>query len=135
MARSVPYSEHFSAQNPAKSAPPDDGLQEGQPLKKATIAVAVLVLAVLMVLPIVRFVNLSAGKPVTIDRTLSVDGSPMPPFPPKPPSVDAGTLVADGSPMPPFPPKPPSIDDVTLVADGSPMPPFPPKPPQAQVSA
>src|SRR5437879_739686 len=135
MARSVPHSEHFPAQNPAKSAPPDDGLQEGPPLKKTAIALAVLALAVSMVLPIVRSVNLSAGKPVTIDRTLRADGSPIPPFPPKPSSIDGSTLVADGSPIPPFPPKPSSIDGSTLVADGSPIPPFPPKPPQAQVSA
>src|SRR6266851_8627791 len=107
MARSVPYSEHFSAQNPAKSAPPDDGLQEDPPLKKTAIAVAVLLLAVSMVLPVVRSVNLSAGKCVTLDRTLIADGSPIPPYPP--------TLVADGSPIPPYPP--------TLVADGSPIPP------------
>src|SRR5260370_22275069 len=104
MARRVPHSEHFPAQNPAKSAPPNDGLQEGQPLKKATIAVAVLVLAVSMVLPVVRSVNLSAGKPVRIDRNLSADGWPIPPFPPKSPSIDASTLPAAGWPIPPFPP-------------------------------
>ena len=54
------------------------------PFKKTSLAVAVSVLAVLMVLPVVRSVNLSAGKPVTIDRTLRADGSPQPPFPPKP---------------------------------------------------
>jgi len=104
MARSVPYSEHFSAQNPAKSAPPDDGLQEDPPLKKTAVVVAVLVLAVSMLLPIVRSVNLSAGKPVRIDRNLSADGWPIPPFPPKSPSIDASTLAADGWPIPPFPP-------------------------------
>src|SRR6266446_9936920 len=107
MARSVPHSEHFPAQNPAKPAPPDDGLQEGPPVKKIAIAVAVLVLAALMVLPIVRSVNLSAGKPITSDRILTADGSPIPPLPPNPPSIDANTLVADGSPIPPLPPKPP----------------------------
>jgi hypothetical protein len=78
-------------------------------MKKAAIAVAVLALAVLMVLPVVRSVNLSAGKPVTVDRTPYADGSPLPPpLPPKPPSLDANTLVADGSPLPPpIPPKPP----------------------------
>jgi len=53
-------------------------------LKKTTLAVAVSVLAVLMVLPIVRSVNLSAVKPVTVDRTLRADGWPLPP--PIPPS-------------------------------------------------
>jgi hypothetical protein len=32
------------------------------------------------------------------------DGSPLPPFPPKPPAQS--TLVADGSPIPPLPPTP-----------------------------
>jgi hypothetical protein len=75
-------------------------------LKKTAIAVAVSVLAVLMVLPVVRSVNLSAGKLVTIDRTLRADGSPQPPLPPKPSSISTSTLVADGSPQPPLPPKP-----------------------------
>ncbi len=79
-------------------------------MKKTAIAVAVLLLAVSMVLPVVRSVNLSAGKCVTLDRTLIADGSPIPPYPP--------TLEADGSPIPPYPP--------TLVADGSPIPPYPP---------
>ena len=84
-------------------------------MKKTALAVAASVLAVLMVLPIVRSVNLSAGKPVTIDRMQYADGSPLPPpIPPKPPSVNANTLVADGSPLPP---------------------PIPPKPPQSQVLA
>ncbi len=76
-------------------------------MKKTAIAVAVLVLAALMVLPVERSVNVSAGKPVTIDRALSADGWPIPPFPPKQSSIAAGTFVADGSPIPPFPPKPP----------------------------
>ena len=78
-------------------------------MKKAAIAVTVLALAVLMVLPVVRSVNLSAGKPVTVDRTPYADGSPLPPpLPPKPPSLEANTLVADGSPLPPpIPPNPP----------------------------
>jgi len=65
-------------------------------LKKTAIAVAVLLLVVSMVLPVVRSVNLSAGKCVTLDRTLIADGSPIQPYPP--------TLVADGSPIPPYPP-------------------------------
>lgn len=76
-------------------------------MKKTAIVVAISVLAVLMVLPIVRSVNLSAGKPITIDRTLSADGWPQPPLPPKPPSLADGTIVADGWPQPPLPPKPP----------------------------
>jgi hypothetical protein len=97
------------------------------PLKKKSPAVAVSVFAVLMVLPVVRSVNLSAGKPVTIDQTLRADGSPQPPFPPKSLSMSTGTLVADGSPQPPFPPKSLSMSTSTLVADGSPQPSFPPQ--------
>jgi hypothetical protein len=83
-------------------------LRRDTPLKKTAIAVAVFLLAVLMVLPVVRSVNLSAGKPVTIDHTLTADGWPIPPYPPKPPSMEASrTLVADGWPIPPYPPKPP----------------------------
>jgi len=79
-------------------------------LKKIMLAVAVSVLAVLMVLPVVRFVNASPGDLVKIDRTLYADGAPLPPrLAPKPPSVNAGTLlVADGGPLPPpIPPTPP----------------------------
>ena len=107
-------------------------------MKKTTLVVAVSVLAFLIVLPVMRSVNLSAGKPVTIDRTQYADGSPLPPpIPPKPPSMSANALVADGSPLPPpIPPKPPSMNANTLVADGSPLPPpIPPKPPQSQVLA
>ena len=103
-------------------------------MKKIMLAVAVTVLAVLMVLPVVRFVNVSAGDLVKIDRTLNADGAPLPPrLAPKPPSVNAGTLVADGGPLPPpIPPKPPSVNAGTLMADGGPLPPpIPPKPPQS----
>ena len=99
-------------------------------MKKTTLAVAVSVLAVLMVLPVVRSVNLSAGKPGTVNRTLYADGWPSPPFSPKLLSTDASTLVADGNPFPPFPPK----SAVTLFADGNPFPPFPPKTGQNLVS-
>ena len=75
-------------------------------LKKTAIAVAVLLLAVSMVLPVVRSVNLSAGKPNTIDHPQMADGWPQPPLPPKPGAIEAGTLVADGWPQPPLPPKP-----------------------------
>src|SRR5258708_34664966 len=107
MPRCVPHSEHFQAQNPIKTVPPDDGSQEAPPVKKATVAVAVFVFAALMVLPVMRSVNLSAGKPITIDRMMYADGWPIPPFPPQSPSMDASTLVADASPFPPLPPQPP----------------------------
>ncbi len=95
-------------------------------MKKTAIVVAVSVLAVLMVLPVVRSVNLSAGKPITNDRTLSADGWPLPI-----PHQQAETLVADGWPVPPFPP---SLTE-TLVADGWPVPPFPPQSAETLVSA
>jgi hypothetical protein len=91
-------------------------------LKKTAIAVAVLLMAVSMVLPVVRFVNLAAGKCVTIDRTMTADGWPQPPLPP----TSAQTLVADGWPQPPLPP----TSAQTLVADGWPQPPLPPQPVQ-----
>jgi hypothetical protein len=106
------------------------------PLKKTTLAVAVSVLAFLMVLPVMRSVNLSAGKPVTIDRTQFADGGPLPPpIPSKPASVDANMLVADGGPLPPpIPPKTVSVNANTLVADGGPLPPpIPPKPSQSAI--
>ncbi len=87
-------------------------------MKKIALVVAVSTLAVLMVLSVVRFVNLSAGKPVTIDRTLIADGWPLPPGPP----TSNATLVADGWPLPPGPP----TSNATLVADGWPLPPGPP---------
>src|SRR5260370_37222005 len=65
------------------------------PLKKIAIVVAVSALAVLMVLPVMGVVNLSAGKPVTIDRALSADGWPIPPFPPTAISNADPTTVAD----------------------------------------
>ena len=92
-------------------------------MKQTALAVTASDFSGLMVLPVVRFVNLSAGKPGTVNRTLYADGWPSPPFSPKLLSTDASTLVADGNPFPPFPPK--SV--VTLFADGNPFPPFPPK--------
>ena len=96
------------------------------PLKKLTIVLAVSALAVVMVLPVVRSVNLSAGKPITTDKTLSADGWPQPPLPP-PPGGGARTLVADGWPQPPLPP-PPGGGAQMLIADGWPQPPLPPPP-------
>jgi hypothetical protein len=98
-------------------------IRRDTPLKKIAIAVAVLLLAVSMVLPVVRSVNLSAGKSVRIDRTLTADGWPLP-LPPQ--SVQ--TLVADGWPLP-LPPQ--SVQ--TLVADGWPLP-LPPQSVQTLVA-
>jgi len=65
-------------------------------MKQKVLAVAVLVLAVLMVAPIMRSVNLPAGKPATIHQTQYADGWPMPPLPPpKPPAMESVVLVAD----------------------------------------
>jgi hypothetical protein len=103
-------------------------------LKKTALAVAVSVLAVLIVLPVVGSVNLSAGKSITIDRTQFADGSPLPP-PIPPSSMNADTFVADGSPLPP-PIPPSSMSADTFVADGSPLPPpIPPKTPQSRLVA
>ena len=105
------------------------------PLKKTATAIAVSVLAVLIVAPIVRSVNLSAGKPLTIEPAQYADGWPMPPLPPNSLAMNGGTLVADGWPMPPLPPQTPSIEDSTLVADGWPMPPLPPQSTQSEAFA
>src|SRR5437899_9791341 len=102
----VPDTEHFQALTPSKTVPPHSLFRRDTPLKKTAIAVAVFVLAVSMVLPVVRSVNLSAGKPITIDHPQMADGWPQPPLPPKPGAMEAGTLVADGWPQPPLPPKP-----------------------------
>ena len=61
-------------------------------------------LAVLIVLPAVSYVNYTASKPAI------ADGNPLPwPQPPKPPAVNNNTVLsADGNPLPwPQPPKPP----------------------------
>lgn len=70
-------------------------------MKKKASAVGVLIIAVLMVAPVMGSVNLSAGKPVTIDRTQYADGWPLPPLPP---NQTGATLTADGWPLPPLPP-------------------------------
>ncbi len=71
-------------------------------MKKIAIVVAVSVLAVLIIPPVMRSVNLSAGKPVSIDRALTADGWPLPPPILKvAPSKAADALVADGWPLPP----------------------------------
>ena len=76
-------------------------------MKRTVLVVSVSILAVSMVLPIMRSVNLSAGKSVTIDRTLRADGWPLP-LPPQ----STQTLVADGWPLP----LPPQLTQ-RLVAD------------------
>jgi len=101
-------------------------------VKKTAVAVAVFVCAALMVLPIVRSVNLPAGKPVTIDRTLSADGWPLP-WPGPPVALDNTSLTADGWPLPwPGPPVAQDSDSTSLIADGWPLP--WPGPPQSAVA-
>jgi hypothetical protein len=97
-------------------------------LKKPILAAAILVFAVLMVLPVIGSVKLSAGKLALAEPALTADGWPVPPFPPSGDSAaNEGTLVADGWPVPPFPPTgSSSLNAGTLVADGWPVPPFPP---------
>ena len=81
------------------------------------------ILACLIVLPVIRSVNDSAGNYGTPAPTLMADGNPMPS--PIPPAANAGVLVADGNPMPS--PLPPAANGGILVADGNPMPsPLPP---------
>jgi hypothetical protein len=79
-------------------------------MKKSLVLFAsISVLVCLMVLPVIRSVNGSAGNYVAPAPSLIADGSPMPN--PLPPASEAGMLVADGSPMPnPLPPKPHFIE-------------------------
>jgi len=49
---------------------------------------------------------LAAFTSIVLIASIFADGSPLPPFPPKPP---ASTVVADGWPLPPPVPKPPAI--------------------------
>ncbi len=70
------------------------------------------------------------GRPI-----LRVDGgSPVPPYPPPPPSLSTTPIMtADGgSPVPPYPPPPPSLSTtpVAMADGGSPVPPYPPPPSQ-----
>ncbi len=87
-------------------------------MKKTLVLFAAFsILACLIVLPVIRSVNGSAGNYVTPAPSLVADGDPMPN--PAPPASKAGTLVADGDPMPN--PAPPASKAGTLVAEGSPM--------------
>lgn len=67
-------------------------------MKKFAILSAVLLLAAIILLP-----GSSSGK-YNVSKPTVADGTPIPPFPPKPSVI----LVADGTPIPPFPPNPPS---------------------------
>ena len=84
-------------------------------MKKSFGAVAAASLAVLMIVPVIRSVNLLAGN----SKSTIVDGWPMPP---KPTGPGVSTLIADGWPMPP---KPTGPGANAVVADGWPMPPKP----------
>ena len=92
-------------------------------MKRTALVVPVFVLAVLIVLPVVRSVKLSAGRPIAIDDTLRPDGWPLP-LPPQ----STQMLVADGWPLP-LPPQ----STQTLVADGWPLP-LPPQSTQTLVA-
>jgi hypothetical protein len=86
--------------------------------KSLTLFASFSILACLIVLPVIRSVNGSAGNYVTPVPSLIADGSPMPN--PLPPASNTDVLIADGSPMPN--PLPPASNTGVLVADGSPMP-------------
>ena len=78
-------------------------------MKKTAFVLAASALAALIVLPAVHSVNGFTGNATVIDRTLRVDGDPMPPPVPKPTPPGGAiepTLRADGDPMPPPVPKP-----------------------------
>jgi hypothetical protein len=100
-------------------------------LKKITFVLVVSASAMLMVLPLIRGVNHLANNVIGIEKTLRVDGTPVP-VPLPPPAIWAPTgesLLADGTPVP-VPLPPPAIWTATgesLLADGTPVPvPLPP---------
>jgi hypothetical protein len=74
------------------------------PLKKTVLLAAISALAILIVLPVICFVNDTASNSAITPGTLTVDGWPIPPLPPPAVSGEAGMLVADGWPIPPLPP-------------------------------
>ncbi len=72
-------------------------------MKKVATLMALLLAAVLIVLPVTSFVNHSADNPSLNSPTFRADGNPYPPLPPPPQQLPT-TLVADGNPYPPLPP-------------------------------
>jgi hypothetical protein len=70
-------------------------------MRKLASLTALSLFALLIVLPVICFVNHSAGNSDWGNPTLRSDGNPFPPLPPNPPT----TLVADGNPFPPLPPQ------------------------------
>ena len=87
--------------------------------KNFTYAFVLLALSLLIVLPVIDFVNVTANGNTGSNSVLFATGSPM--QPPTPDVLNQPTLVATGSPMPP--PTPDVLNQLTLVATGSPMPP------------
>lgn len=111
-------------------------------MKKLLVALEITLALAFIVVSLPAPVNTSIAKLVgnnaalvadglsNLDYGMSVmDGSPLPPVPPK------GNAVMDGSPLPPLPPKHSALDGSPLpplppkntVVDGSPLPPVPPK--------
>jgi hypothetical protein len=87
--------------------------------KNSTYAFVLLALSLLIVLPVIDFVNVTVNGNTGSNSVLFATGSPMPP--PTPDALNQLTLVGTGSPMPP--PTPDALSQLTLVATGSPMPP------------
>jgi hypothetical protein len=67
--------------------------------KKLVCSLVFLFSAALMVRPVIRSVNIPAGKAFLIAATANTDGDPMP-DPRGPHKPGAGLLAAEGDPMP-----------------------------------
>jgi hypothetical protein len=92
--------------------------------KNVSYAFVVLAVTMLIVLPVVNSVNITAHGNLGVDSALMASGSPAPA--PVPPAANDSALVASGSPAPA--PVPPAFQPSTLTASGSPAPaPVPPK--------
>jgi hypothetical protein len=93
--------------------------------KSQALFVSLSILACLIVLPVIRSVNASAGNHQAPATSLISEGNPMPS--PIPPVTSLDMLMAEGNPMPS--PIPPVTNLDTFVAEGNPMPsPVPPSP-------
>ena len=88
--------------------------------KKLACGLVLLFSASLMLRPVVRSVNISAGKASFIAATANAEGDPMP-DPRGPHKPGAGLLAAEGDPMP-HPGGPHTAAAGSFAAEGDPMP-------------
>jgi hypothetical protein len=96
-------------------------------MKNVSVGLALLVLAILIVLPVVSNVNELPNNKLSLSPLLFASGSPLPG--PQPPPPVLTVLSASGSPLPGPQPPPPVF--AVLSASGSPLPGPQPPPPVA----